>query len=98
MFVTGYTPWKVTHASDNFQQLYEWGVKLIRIGLAYVCHQKPGDIKGKNPPPSPWRDRPVEESLRLFEVCLSLNFCSKALDFFYGGGDIGENPSVLSLH
>ncbi|KAF6031706.1 QARS [Bugula neritina] len=63
----GYTPWKVTHASDNFQQLYEWGVKLIRIGLAYVCHQKPGDIKGKNPPPSPWRDRPVEESLRLFE-------------------------------
>ena len=33
-----------------------------------MCHQKYEEIKGHNPPPSPWRDRPVEESLRLFEV------------------------------
>ena len=37
-------------------------------GHAYVCHQKHEEIKGHNPPPSPWRDRPVEESLQLFEV------------------------------
>lgn len=63
----GYKPWKVTYASDNFQRLYDLAVDLIRRGHAYVCHQKPEEIKGKNPPPSPWRDRPMEESLRLFE-------------------------------
>ncbi|ALC46632.1 Aats-gln [Drosophila busckii] len=63
----GYKPYKVTHSSDNFQQLYEWAVVLIRKGLAYVCHQKAEELKGFNPPPSPWRERPVEESLQLFE-------------------------------
>ena len=38
-------------------------------GHAYVCHQEYEEIKGFNPPPNPWRDRPIEESLRLFEVC-----------------------------
>ena len=41
-------------------------------GHAYVCHQKVDEIKGHNPPPSPWRDRPVEESLQLFEVIAKL--------------------------
>uniref|UniRef100_A0A8C5QMP1 glutamine--tRNA ligase n=1 Tax=Leptobrachium leishanense TaxID=445787 RepID=A0A8C5QMP1_9ANUR len=63
----GYKPHAVTHASDNFGQLYEWAVELIKRGHAYVCHQKVEEIKGYNPPPSPWRDRPVEESLFLFE-------------------------------
>uniref|UniRef100_A0A667Y0F5 Glutamine--tRNA ligase n=1 Tax=Myripristis murdjan TaxID=586833 RepID=A0A667Y0F5_9TELE len=36
-------------------------------GHAYVCHQKGEELKGHNVPPSPWRDRPVEESLILFE-------------------------------
>ena len=35
-----------------------------------MCHQKVEEIKGHNPPPSPWRDRPIEESLQLFEVCI----------------------------
>ena len=26
----GYEPWQITHASDNFQQLYEWAVELIK--------------------------------------------------------------------
>uniref|UniRef100_A0A8V5GWD4 glutamine--tRNA ligase n=1 Tax=Melopsittacus undulatus TaxID=13146 RepID=A0A8V5GWD4_MELUD len=64
---TGYQPYAVTHASDYFDQLYTWALELIRRGQAYVCHQKVEEIKGHNPPPSPWRDRPVEESLLLFE-------------------------------
>ena len=44
-------------------------------GQAYVCHQKVEEIKGHNPPPSPWRDRPVEESLLLFEVLLAGGTC-----------------------
>ena len=62
----GYKPAKITHSSDYFQQLYEWAVKLIEKGLAYVCHQSSEEMKGFNPPPSPWRDRPVSESLDLF--------------------------------
>lgn len=63
----GYKPYKITHSSDYFDQLYEWAVVLIKKGLAYICHQKAEDIKGFNPPPSPWRDRPVEENLHLFQ-------------------------------
>ncbi|XP_034825292.1 probable glutamine--tRNA ligase [Maniola hyperantus] len=63
----GYKPYKITHSSDYFDKLYEWAVKLINKDLAYVCHQKSEEIKGFNPPPSPWRNRPVEESLQLFE-------------------------------
>uniref|UniRef100_A0A665SZ10 Glutamine--tRNA ligase n=1 Tax=Echeneis naucrates TaxID=173247 RepID=A0A665SZ10_ECHNA len=63
----GYKPYAITHASDNFQQLYELAVELIRKGHAYVCHQKGEELKGHNVPSSPWRDRPIEESLVLFE-------------------------------
>ncbi|XP_072136303.1 glutamine--tRNA ligase [Mobula birostris] len=63
----GYTPYEVTHASDYFDQLYDWAVELIKRNMAYACHQKVDEIKGHNPPPSPWRDRPIEESLLLFE-------------------------------
>uniref|UniRef100_A0A4W6EP55 Glutamine--tRNA ligase n=1 Tax=Lates calcarifer TaxID=8187 RepID=A0A4W6EP55_LATCA len=63
----GYKPYAVTHASDNFQQLYDLAVDLIRRGHAYVCHQRGEELKGHNAPPSPWRDRPIEESLVLFE-------------------------------
>ncbi|KAJ8922323.1 hypothetical protein NQ315_004266 [Exocentrus adspersus] len=63
----GYTPYKITHSSDYFDQLYLWAVELIRKGLAYVCHQTADEMKGFNPQPSPWRDRPIEESLQLFE-------------------------------
>lgn len=64
----GYKPYKITHSSDYFDQLYQWAVKLITKGLAYVCHQKSEEMKGFNPPPSPWRERPVEENLKLFEA------------------------------
>ncbi|XP_063379722.1 probable glutamine--tRNA ligase isoform X1 [Cydia fagiglandana] len=63
----GYKPYKITHSSDYFDQLYEWAVQLIKKDLAYVCHQKSEEIKGFNPPPSPYRNRPIEESLQLFE-------------------------------
>uniref|UniRef100_A0A336LZF8 Probable glutamine--tRNA ligase n=1 Tax=Culicoides sonorensis TaxID=179676 RepID=A0A336LZF8_CULSO len=62
----GYKPFKITHSSDYFQQLYEWAIVLIKKGLAYVCHQTADEMKGFNPVPSPWRDRPVEENLILF--------------------------------
>ncbi|XP_042203847.1 probable glutamine--tRNA ligase isoform X2 [Homarus americanus] len=63
----GYKPHKITHSSDNFQQLYEWAIVLIKKGMAFVCHQKPEEVRGHDAPPSPWRDRPAHESLQLFE-------------------------------
>lgn len=63
----GYKPYKITHASDQFDKLYEFARELIRRGKAYACHQRVEEIKGHNPPPSPWRERPIEESLKVFE-------------------------------
>ena len=57
----GYTPWKITHASDNFQQLYELAIKLIHEDLAYICHMTADELKGIDSPHSPWRNRPMEE-------------------------------------
>ena len=57
--------------SDYFEKDYEYAVELIKKGLAYVCELTPeqfreyrGDVN--TPAVSPWRDRPVEESLDLF--------------------------------
>ncbi len=61
------------YASDYFDQLYQWALQMIKDGKAYVCdlnadetRQYRGTLKepGKN---SPYRDRPVEENLDLFE-------------------------------
>lgn len=63
----GYEPYKITHSSDYFDQLYILALQLIKNGLAYVCHQSADEMKGFNPQPSPWRNRPIEENLQLFE-------------------------------
>jgi glutaminyl-tRNA synthetase len=60
------------YASDYFEQLYEYAVELTRRGLAYVCDLSPEDTDAYRGAPdrpgkdSPWRNRPVEESLDLF--------------------------------
>ena len=65
----GWQPSVVTYASDYFQQLYDLAVELIRRRGAYVCHQTGDEIKASREAhtDSPWRDRPVEESLRIFD-------------------------------
>ncbi|GJM63046.1 glutamine--tRNA ligase/YqeY domain fusion protein [Persicobacter diffluens] len=61
------------YTSDYFDQLYDWAVQLIKEGKAYVDEQSAATIaeqKGTPTEPgkaSPFRDRPVEESLALFE-------------------------------
>ena len=59
-------------ASDYFEQLYEWALDLIRAGKAYVDDLSADEIRRHRGTftepgrPSPWRDRPVDESLDLF--------------------------------
>ncbi|KAG5236897.1 glutamine--tRNA ligase [Salix suchowensis] len=65
----GWKPFKITYTSDYFQELYELAVELIQRGHAYVDHQTPDEIKEyrEKKMNSPWRDRPIAESLTLFE-------------------------------
>src|SRR5213080_3988213 len=60
------------HASDYFEQLYEWAVQLIKMGKAYVDDLTPdqmSEYRGSLTEPgreSPYRDRSIEENLDLF--------------------------------
>lgn len=59
-------------ASQYFPQMYEYAVELIKKGLAYVCElsaEQMREFRGdlSNPAKSPYRDRPVQESLELFD-------------------------------
>ena len=61
------------YASDYFGQLYDWAVKLIKQGHAYICDlpsEKAREYRGTLTEPgknSPYRDRSVEENLDLFD-------------------------------
>ena len=69
----GYKWAEETYSSDNFQKLYQWAVFLIHQGLAYVDSQTSEEMaiqKGTPTKPgenSPFRSRPVSESLALFD-------------------------------
>jgi len=61
------------YASDYFEQLYQYALQLIRAGKAYVCDLSPEEMRqyrgtltepGKD---SPYRNRPVQENVELFE-------------------------------
>lgn len=70
----------VRYTSDYFDQLHQWAINLIEQGKAYVCHLSPEQAReyrgtltepGKN---SPYRDRGIEENLRLFEQMTAGDF------------------------
>ena len=60
------------YASEYFDKMYEAAVELIKKGLAYICELTPEEMREyrgdlSTPAKSPYRDRPIEESLMLFE-------------------------------
>lgn len=64
---------KETYASDYFDRLYDWAVRLINMGLAYVDDQSPEEVsssRGTLTEPgkeSPWRNRHPAENVALLE-------------------------------
>ena len=59
------------YASDYFEDMYNGAVELIKKGLVYVCELTPDQMREMRgdlttPAQSPYRDRPMEESLDLF--------------------------------
>ena len=75
------------YASDYFQQLWDFAIELIKRGKAYIDEQSSEEIAAQKGTPtqpgteSPYRNRPVEESLELFHKMNS--------------GEIGEGKMVL---
>lgn len=79
----GWRPVKTTFSSDYFHELHALAIELIKRDKAYVCHQTKAEVEAcreiakvnvANPdgekagdPCSPWRNRPIEESLKEFE-------------------------------
>ena len=67
----GANPDGIFYGSDYFEEDYRQAVGLIKKGLAYVCELSPEEFRAHRgdigvPATSPYRDRPVEESLDLF--------------------------------
>ena len=61
------------YGSDYFEKDYEYALELIRKGLAYVCELTPEQFReyrgdASHPAVSPYRERSVEENLKLFEM------------------------------
>jgi glutaminyl-tRNA synthetase len=69
----GYEPANILFGSDYFEETYDLAVKLIKKGLAYVCdlnQEQMREFRGTLKEPgkdSPYRNRSVEENLKLFE-------------------------------
>lgn len=65
----GWKPDWITFSSDYFDQLYEFALRLIKDGKAYVDHSTVDEIKKQRElrEESPWRNRPMEENLLHFE-------------------------------
>jgi len=63
---------RMYYGSDYFEKTYELAIGLIKKGLAYVCELTPEQFREYRgsigvPGKSPWRDRPIEENLDLFQ-------------------------------
>lgn len=68
----GYQWAEECYSSDYFQQLYDWAIRMIQEGKAYVDSQTSEDMRIQKGTPtepgtnSPYRDRSIEENLELF--------------------------------
>ncbi|VVU95611.1 tRNA synthetases class I (E and Q), catalytic domain [seawater metagenome] len=72
----GYEPHKISYTSDYFHKLYNYSLKLINTGLAYVDELTTEEmaILRKENKKSPYRDRTISENLKLFDEMKNGNF------------------------
>ena len=72
------------YASQYFEQMYDYACELIKKGLAYVCELTADQVRENRgdlitPAKSPYRDRPIEESLDLFKRMRAGEFSDGAM-------------------
>jgi glutaminyl-tRNA synthetase len=97
----GHVPSKVTYTSSYFPELHALAVKMIKSGYAYVCHQTKAEIeesRNHHPCiPSPYRNRSVEENLKLFEDMRKGKFAEGAAVLRMKGDLASANPQMWDL-
>ena len=95
----GHKPVRTTYSSDYFPELYELAIKMIKKGFAYVDHQTKAEIEAyrEKRQNSPWRDRPVEENLRLFEDMRKGKFSEGAATLRMKGDMSHPNPCMWDM-
>jgi glutaminyl-tRNA synthetase len=95
----GFTPYKVTYASNYFDQLYDFAITLIKTGKAYICFQTPEEMSEsrRKKEPSSYRDTPVETNLEYFEEMKNGTFseghCTLRMKMDY----TSNNPNMWDL-
>jgi glutaminyl-tRNA synthetase len=72
----GFEPYKITYTSDYFEKLIEFAFKLIKKDKAYICELESEKMREdrRNCIASPFRDRPMEESLNIFQKMIDGEF------------------------
>ena len=99
----GHRPSAITYSSEYFPQLYDLAVRLIRAGHAYVDHQTAAEIRAAREAKtgtkaaSPWRERPIEESVRLFDDMRRGKFEEGAATLRMKGDLSHPNPQMWDL-
>lgn len=85
--------------SRYFDRLIECAIDMIRRGKAYVCHQTSEEISKcrEQRKPSPWRDRPIEESLALFDQMRQGRFAEGEATLRMKMDIMSENPCMWDL-
>ncbi|CCW65315.1 unnamed protein product [Phytomonas sp. EM1] len=92
----GWEPDWVTFSSDYFEQLSEFAIRLIKKGKAYVDHSTPEQLRQQRElrEESPWRNRSVEENLRLFKHMLQGRYDEGEAVLRVKGDMKSDNPNM----
>ncbi|KAG0418005.1 putative glutamine--tRNA ligase, partial [Dictyocoela roeselum] len=95
----GFKPYKVTAASDYFDQLIDFAFVLIDKGLAYCCHQTKEEIQEyrKCNKPSPWRGRSIAMNRELFKEMIDGKWPEKSICLRLKMDFLSKNPLMHDL-
>lgn len=95
----GHVPYKITYASDYFNELYEFALQLINNSQAYVCYQTSEQIAldRKQKTDSPYRNRTVSENLELFQQMKNGKFAEGAATLRLKMNMKSNNPNMRDL-
>jgi glutaminyl-tRNA synthetase len=95
----GHNPYKITYTSDYFDQLYDLCEELIKRDKAYVCELDADKIKDDrlNKVESPFRNRPIEESLKMFQDMSRGKYAEKECVVRMKGDMQSDNPNMRDL-
>lgn len=95
----GHVPYRVTYTSDYFDQLYDYAVRMITIDKAYVCELDDETMRKNRYDciDSPYRNRPTEESLRLFSEMREGKHKEGSMTLRMKGDMQSNNPNMRDL-